>query len=733
MSMRFLRRLTTGTGAAARLAALLALATAVGVAALLVLGPSTQTARSRVPAPGGGAPKADRDRDRVFDDLEARLERLPDGGRASVIVSLRAEPSSERVERVEDRVGDFSLDRRLSLVDAFAARVTKRQARALARQPGVEQVEPNSPVRALNDSARASLGVTKARLDAPALEGSADGDVEAYSKDDLVAAVIDSGIDAQHLDLDEGKVLGFASCLPATRTCAETAPADDNGHGTHVAASIAGEGDARADRRYQGVAPGAGLVGVKVLGPTGAGGMAEVVSGIEWAVANRARFGIEAINLSLGSEGCADGTDAASRAVDAAQAAGMVVVVAAGNAGPGTCTIGSPAAAPGALTVGAMADLGANGFHQADFSSRGPTVDGRVKPDVSAPRVDITSAARGTVNGYETANGTSSAAPLVTGVALLMRDQDPGLSTPRTKELVMDGAVDWGRGGDNRTPGTRGRDIDYGAGRLDAHAALSSAGAGLGSPPAMPAHFLREGSLAAGASVRYRLQVTDASFPLAATLIMSEVRSGAARTPDFDLELRDPSGTLVATANTFERQDELGHRPLATGAYTLTVRSASGGGAYFVDVSGGIAAPPEPIPDAPAPVVPPAPAGQVGPPAIRVLGRPFASGRRGRITVDTRALVGCPAASTVACRVAAHLRARVRAGRSARTTLLTLGRRSLAVAPARSAVVTIRLSRRGARALQRARRLRASLSVEARSAGAQPAVLRRAFALRLRR
>ena len=106
-------------------------------------------------------------------------------------------------------------------------------------------------MRTFNDSAQASFGVTKARVDA-GVDGDGDGNAATYSKNDLVAAVIDTGIDAAHQDLDEGKVLAFANCIGG---CVLAAPFDDNGHGTHVAATIAGEGDARADRLYKGAAP----------------------------------------------------------------------------------------------------------------------------------------------------------------------------------------------------------------------------------------------------------------------------------------------------------------------------------------------------------------------------------------------------------------------------------------------------------------------------------------------
>ena len=530
--------------------------------------------------------KADVNGNKLFDDLEARLARLAPGDRLSVIVTLTAPASASRVGRLERAVGNFAVSHRFSVVDGFAGTLTKGQVQALARRPEVAAVEENARVHASNESAQASFGVTKARSDAPSLDGDADGSAATYSSGDLVAAVIDTGIHAGHLDLDEGKVIAFKDFVNGRAEAY-----DDNGHGTHVAGTIAGDGDARADRLYQGVAPGAALVGVKVLDANGSGTMADVTAAIDWVVQNKDVYGIEAINLSLGASGCADGTDATSQAVNRAHAAGLVVAVAAGNDGPGTCTIGSPGAAAGAVTVGAMADMGASGFSQARFSSRGPTADGRVKPDVSAPGVGITSAQTNTADGYVSYSGTSMATPFTAGVALLMRDANAALTSQEVKDKLVATAVDWARGGNNKTTGSTGRDIDYGAGRLDAYAAITSAGAALAAPPAAPAHALRDGSLpGTGASVSYKLSVADTQFPIAATLIMPSLSAGSAWTPDFDLYLYNPAGSLVAASETTFRQEQLGYKPMATGTYTLLVYSYSGSGGYFVDVSAGLAA-----------------------------------------------------------------------------------------------------------------------------------------------
>jgi serine protease AprX len=541
------------------------------------------------PPPAENPPiKADVDGDKVFDDLEARLAGMADDASLSVIVTLELPATTDRVRGLANTVGAFGLTHRFEIVQGFAATLTKAQALALARVPLVSHVEENSVVRVLNDSAQASFGVTTARVDA-GVDGDGDGNAVVYSKNDLVAAVIDTGIDAAHQDLDEGKVLAFANCIGS---CVLAAPFDDHGHGTHVAATIAGEGDARADRLYKGAAPAGALVGVKVLDAAGNGSMADVTAGIDWVVANKVNYGIEAINLSLGTTGCSNGTDATSLAVNNAHNQGIVVGVAAGNSGPGPCTIGSPGAAANGLTVGAMADMGVNGFKQAYFSSRGKTADGRLKPDVSAPGVSITSAAAGTTNGYVVFSGTSMATPFTVGVALLMRDANPALTPQQVKTTITSTAVDWARGGDNKTAGTTGQDIDYGWGRLDGYAAIEAAkGTDIGTPPPGPTHVLREGTLSGtGLMVDYPLSVTDTQFPIAATLIMSSLNAGTATTPNFNLYLLNPSGNQVAFATTNRRQDELGYKPTVTGTYTLRVQSAAGSGPYFIDISAGLGA-----------------------------------------------------------------------------------------------------------------------------------------------
>lgn len=203
---------------------------------------------------------------------------------------------------------------------------------------------------------------------------------------------------------------------------------DGHGHGTHVAGIIASQDETR-----RGVAPGVTIQAIKVLSDEGSGSESDVIAGIEWAVLH----GAKVINLSLGGPG-AGGYDALAQAVDNAVKSGVVVAVAAGNSGPDFLTVGSPGDARLALTVGAT-DSDRNLM---SWSSRGPTLDGRSKPDVLAPGDAILSTIPG---GWAEMTGTSMSTPHVAGVAALLV-QATGAEPLLIKESLRKTALDLGHG-----------------------------------------------------------------------------------------------------------------------------------------------------------------------------------------------------------------------------------------------------------------------------------------------
>ena len=283
-------------------------------------------------------------------------------------------------------------------------------------------------------------------------------------------AVVDSGI-APHSALANRVVanVSFVTGDPQMN--------DAFGHGTHVAGIIAGN-PARANgvaRDYGGgIAPGANLINVRVLGADGSGFTSDVINGIQWVVANRARYNIRVINLSLGhpvTEACS--TDPLCQAVNQAVQAGIVVVVSAGNTGKaldGRAILGgisSPGNSPYAITVGALNTWGTvdrSDDTVATFSSRGPSAfDRAVKPDIAAPGTKVLSlqadgaflptmypsihiAGSGN-NAYMYLSGTSMAAPMVSGGVALLLQGSPNLSPAQVKFALQNGATAMTDGG----------------------------------------------------------------------------------------------------------------------------------------------------------------------------------------------------------------------------------------------------------------------------------------------
>ncbi|MFB6709592.1 S8 family serine peptidase [Streptomyces sp. NPDC056333] len=263
-------------------------------------------------------------------------------------------------------------------------------------------------------------------------------------------AVLDTGVDADHPDLAD-RIATRQSFVPDENT-------DDYvGHGTHVASIIAGTG-AASDGQEKGVAPGARLHIGKVLDNYGSGQISYALAGMEWAAVDQHA---KIVNMSLGTDEVSDGTDPMSQAVDRLSAqTGALFVIAAGNLGaPGT--IGAPGAATSALTVGAVDSTDS----LASFSSEGPRVDGALKPEITAPGVDILAAnSKFSGNGqgaYRSLSGTSMATPHVAGAAALLAAARPGLSGAELKDLLASTS--------RQTP--RYDAFQAGSGRLDVAAA----------------------------------------------------------------------------------------------------------------------------------------------------------------------------------------------------------------------------------------------------------------------
>jgi len=348
--------------------------------------------------------------------------------KVSLIIELMSRRQDAIMALVESNQGRVCGE--LGMLRALVVECPEEAVEELARSQRVRKIWSNVPVRATLDVATAVTGSEAVRREGLTGKG-------------VVVAVLDTGIyPHDDLTLPTNRILAWHDLVQK-----KNEPYDDNGHGTHVAGIIAGNGT-RSDGMYSGMAPEARLVGVKVLDRDGGGSISDVIAGIEWCIHHRSALPIKVINLSLGAEAQESyRTDPLCRATTAAWEAGIVVCAAAGNDGPALGTINSPGINPRIITVGNFNDQETLSFDDDrlhDSSSRGPTIDFFEKPDVVAPGTNITSL--DTKNGYVALTGTSMATPMVSGGIAQVLQKWPDLTPNRLKRLLKVSARDMGLG-----------------------------------------------------------------------------------------------------------------------------------------------------------------------------------------------------------------------------------------------------------------------------------------------
>ncbi|MEV6163792.1 S8 family serine peptidase [Streptomyces sp. NPDC052052] len=359
---------------------------------------------------------------RLFDitELNRAENRRAQKAGLKLIVAYRGARAAAAKEQVRD-AGATRVGRSLKSLNAESVTTPDRDAQdiwqALTSKPsgsaqrttaaGVDRVW-------LNGVRKVSLDKSVSQIGAPTAWQAG------YTGSGVKIAVLDTGVDATHPDL-QGQILSTKNFTSSPDT------KDRVGHGTHVSSIAAGTG-AKSGGKFKGVAPDAKLIEGKVLDDEGYGDDAGILAGMEWAVAE----GADIINLSLGGIDTPE-VDPLEAAVNKLSADhGVLFAIAAGNEGDAAGTVGSPGSADAALTVGAV-----DGNDKlADFSSRGPRIgDSAIKPDVTAPGVDITAAAAPgseiaqevgqNPSGYLTISGTSMATPHVAGAAALLKQEHP--------------------------------------------------------------------------------------------------------------------------------------------------------------------------------------------------------------------------------------------------------------------------------------------------------------------
>lgn len=340
-----------------------------------------------------------------------------------------------------------------ALINSQAHRVSRAELQRLSEDPEVEFVAPDHDLRPTMERARAATQAT------------ALANRSLYSGNTVRVAIIDSGIN-QSSEAFSGllfsRVVYSQSFIPNV-----TSTADEYGHGTHVASIVAGDGVSSLlldTGKYHGMAPSADLLNLRVLDKNGVGKDSYVIAALAWTVANKSRYNIRVVNLSLGRPVYTSyKRDPLCLAVEAAWQAGIVVVAAAGNDGrnntqgiQGYGTISAPGNDPYVITVGA-AKTGTTDSRvddmPASYSSKGPTmIDHVVKPDLLAPGNRIVALGTGALytsnpgnvvdsaNKYIQLSGSSMAAPMVSGAVALLLDANSLLTPNQVKARLMKNA-----------------------------------------------------------------------------------------------------------------------------------------------------------------------------------------------------------------------------------------------------------------------------------------------------
>lgn len=391
--------------------------------------------------------------------LSAATPRVVDAGLPESVIVRELPGAGDVPERAVASLGG-SVVRQIELIHGFVARVPRHRLDALRTAWGVAAVTPDAAIELQHavdgynpaDDAGSWFHTAKSvKADMAWSSGLTGAGVD--------VALIDSGVVPVNGLAAPGKIvngpdLSFESQAEHLRYL------DTFGHGTHMAGLIAGRDDGATPSQgnhddFMGIAPGARILNVKVANAMGAADVSQVIAAIDWVVQhkNDAGMNIRVLNLSFGTDGVQDYVlDPLTYAVEVAWRNGIVVVVAAGNAGFGNAKLNNPAYDPFVIAVGSSDTRGTYNTDDdvvPDWSSRG---DGTRNPDLVAPGKSVVSLR--SPNSYADQNypggrvgsrffrgsGTSQSAAVVSGAAALVIQQRPGITPDQVKKLLMDTA-----------------------------------------------------------------------------------------------------------------------------------------------------------------------------------------------------------------------------------------------------------------------------------------------------
>ena len=383
----------------------------------------------------------DKDGDYIHDAIWKAAENnhynyLNENNMISVIVDFDHTPTIDDEIMLEKNVL-FEVQFRYWLIDSIAGKVNINLIPQIIELPGVVFVELDGLLQIQMNDVNEVHDVNLVWQET------------GYTGAGSVVAIIDTGIDSDHVGLDDiddsnytndTKVIAFYDAVnyPELTNGTEVKAYDDQGHGTHCAGITAGTG--APDFQYIGVAPKAQLVGVKVLDEGGSGSFATVMAGMEWTVEKRHVFNIRAASMSLGGPGAIEWTSSEEESVNRMgnemMREGIALFIAAGNSAF-SAQIGTPGSAEDVITVGALDKNTAI----AVYSSQGPTEEGRVKPNIAFVGSSVMAPDFNTGDGYTSKSGTSMATPGAAGLAALMYQANPDLSPFDIRNIMQETAT----------------------------------------------------------------------------------------------------------------------------------------------------------------------------------------------------------------------------------------------------------------------------------------------------
>lgn len=306
-----------------------------------------------------------------------------------------------------------------NFLNAFVVCLTSKSMFLTASQNFIKFISSVSSVTALMDVSKKILNTYNIKL----------------TGKDVTIAFIDTGINC-HIDYTLGKNRMIKFCDFVNKY---DYIYDDNGHGTFVTGVACGSG-LLSHGRYSGIAKNSSIISLKALNGKGEANALTILEAMQWVYDNYQKYNIKIVCMSFGSEPLGN-KDPIMKGAEKLWDEGIVVVCAGGNSGPELQTIKSPGVSRRIITVGGLDDkrtpegeYDEKLFDIADFSSRGPAF-GKVKPDIIAPSVNITSCSH--LGGYKQMSGTSVATPMIAGICALLFEKYPNATPEQIKKYLI--------------------------------------------------------------------------------------------------------------------------------------------------------------------------------------------------------------------------------------------------------------------------------------------------------